>query len=197
VAALALAAGILRALGWRRAGAAAGMGAAACLGFFRDPERTPPRLPGAVLAPADGKVIEVRDVEDPFVGPATRVAVFLSPLDVHVNRAPLSGLIRDVERVPGAFVPAYRDDAAQVNERVRVCIEGVSARVAVTQVAGVVARRVVCRVRPGDRVQAGERFGMIRFGSRTDLVVPRTAAIQVRVGERTAGGLSIVALVSP
>jgi phosphatidylserine decarboxylase len=193
---LGAAAALLWALSWRRAALVAGAGAAACLGFFRDPERTPPRLAGAILSPADGQVMEVRDVDDPFVGPATRVAVFLSPLDVHVNRAPVSGLVTDVERVPGRFVPAYRADAGTVNERVSVRIEGDRARVVVSQVAGAVARRVVCRLRPGDRVEAGERFGMIRFGSRTDLVVPRAAAVQVRVSDRVIAGVSIVALLS-
>jgi phosphatidylserine decarboxylase len=191
---LAGAALLLWALGWRRAAAVAGAGAAACAGFFRDPERTPPRLEGAILAPADGRVMEVRDVDDPFVGMATRVAVFLSPLDVHVNRVPVSGLVEDVERVPGRFVPAYRADASVDNERATVRIAGDRGRVAVSQIAGVLARRVVCRLRPGDRVEAGERFGLIRFGSRTDLVVPRAAALQVGVGDRVIGGLSVMAL---
>jgi len=192
---LAGAAALLWALGWRRAAAAAGMSAGACLGFFRDPERVSPRLPGAVLAPADGRVTEVRDVDDPFVGAATRVAIFLSPLDVHVNRVPMSGLVEDVERVPGRFIPAYRPEAGADNERATVRIAGEPGRVAVSQIAGVLARRVVCRLRPGDRVEAGERFGLIRFGSRTDLVVPRTAAVQVRVGERVVGGLTIMAVI--
>jgi phosphatidylserine decarboxylase len=191
---LAGAAALLWALGWRRAAAAAGASAAVCLGFFRDPERSSPRLPGAVLAPADGRVMEVRDVDDPFVGAATRVAVFLSPLDVHVNRVPVSGLVEDVERVPGRFVPAYRAEASAENERATVRIAGEPGRVAVSQIAGALARRVVCRLRPGDRVEAGERFGLIRFGSRTDLVVPRTAAVQVRVGDRVLGGLTIMAV---
>lgn len=193
VAPLAGAAALLWAVGWRRGAAAAGLMTAACLGFFRDPERTPPRWPGAVLSPADGRVLEVRDVEDEFVGAATRIAVFLSPLDVHVNRVPLSGLVTDVERVPGRFVPAYRAAAAAVNERATVRIEGERGRVVVSQIAGALARRVVCRLRPGDRVEAGERFGVIRFGSRTDLTVPRAAAVQARVGDRVVGGLSIVA----
>jgi phosphatidylserine decarboxylase len=108
----------------------------------------------------------------------------------------VSGLVKDVERVPGRFVPAYRADAGAVNERASVRIEGDRARVVVSQIAGAVARRVVCRLRPGDRVDAGERFGMIRFGSRTDLVVPRAAAVQVRVSDRVIGGVTIVALLS-
>jgi phosphatidylserine decarboxylase len=191
---LAGAAALLWLLGWRRAAAAAGAATAVCLGFFRDPERSSPRLPGAVLAPADGRVMEVRDVDDPFVGAATRMAVFLSPLDVHVNRVPVSGLVEDVERVPGRFMPAYRAEASAENERATVRIAGDPGRVAVSQIAGALARRVVCRVRPGDRVEAGERFGLIRFGSRTDLVVPRTAAVQVRVGDRVVGGLTIMAV---
>jgi phosphatidylserine decarboxylase len=196
VAPLGLGAALLWSLGWRRTATMAGVGAAACLAFFRDPERTAPRLPGAVLAAADGRVIEVRDVEDPFVGSGTRVAVFLSPLDVHVNRVPVSGLVQDIERVTGRFVPAYRADAGAVNERTTVRIESDRDRVAVSQIAGVVARRVVCRLRPGDWVEAGERFGLIRFGSRTDMVVPRTAAVHARVGDRVVGGVSIVAMMT-
>jgi phosphatidylserine decarboxylase len=181
----------LWAFGWRRAGLLVGAGAAACAGFFRDPERTPPRRAGAMLAPADGEVMEIKDVDDAFVGPATRVAIFLSPLDVHINRAPVSGRVTDVVHVPGRFLGAYRREASDLNERTVVRIEGDDGRVAVSQIAGVVARRVVCRLRPGDRVQAGERFGMIRFGSRTDLVVPRSSAIHVRVGQHVVGGETV------
>ena len=168
--------------------------AAACLGFFRDPERTPPKLPGAVLAPADGRVMGVVDVDDRFVGPAVRVSIFLSPLDVHVNRAPLAAVVRDVEWVRGRFLAAYRAEASELNERCTIMLEGDAARVSVRQIAGVLARRVVCRVRPGDKLQAGERYGLIRFGSRTDLLVPRETEIRARVGDRVRGGESVMAV---
>lgn len=166
--------------------------ALACLFFFRDPERTPPGLRGAVLAPADGRVREIREHHDPFVGEAVRVSIFLSPLDVHVNRSPISALVTEVEHRPGRFLPAYRAEASEQNERCRIALQGEAARVTVSQIAGVVARRVVCRVRPGDKLQAGERFGLIRFGSRTDLVVPKGTRLRCRSGDKVRGGESVI-----
>ena len=183
------------ALGWAEWWwAAGGLGLAALLsgGFFRDPERAPPAVPGAVLAPADGRVREIRAVQDPFVGEAVRVSIFLSPLDVHVNRSPLAGLVAEVEFHPGRFLAAYRPEASEVNERCTLRLQGESARVTVTQIAGVVARRVVCRVRPGDKLRAGERFGLIRFGSRTDLFMPRGTEIRCRSGDKVRGGETIM-----
>ena len=164
----------------------------ASLGFFRDPERETPAIPGAVLSPADGKVISVDELDDPFVGPSKRVAIFLSPLDVHVNRAPIAGLVVGVTYSRGRFVAAYQPDAGRVNERCVVNLQGETARVTVTQIAGAVARRIVCRVGPGDKLTAGERFGMIRFGSRTDCVMPRSAQLSVRPGDRVVGGMTVL-----
>lgn len=183
---------ILALMGWRGAAAAVAVPGVLSLGFFRDPERAVPGVPGAVLAPADGKVMGIAEVDDPFVGPAVRMSIFLSPLDVHVNRAPIAGVVRGVEYVPGRFLAAYRPEASEVNERCTVTLEGDSARVAVSQISGVLARRIVCRARPGDTLRAGERYGLIRFGSRTDLVVPRGTEIRVRVGDRARGGESIM-----
>jgi phosphatidylserine decarboxylase len=185
---------ILGAAGWWGAGGICAAATFVFLGFFRDPERRPPGVPGAVLAPADGKVMAVADVDDAWVGPAVRVSVFLSPLDVHVNRSPVGGLVHGVEYVAGTFRAAYKREASELNERCTVELEGDAARVAVRQIAGVLARRIVCRVRAGDKLEAGERFGMIRFGSRTDLVVPRATAVQVRVGDRVRGGESIMGM---
>ncbi|HYS17640.1 MAG TPA: phosphatidylserine decarboxylase [Candidatus Binatia bacterium] len=164
----------------------------ASLGFFRDPERETPAVPGGVLAPADGRVIAVDELEDPFAGPAVRVTIFLSPLDVHVNRSPIAGLVVGVAYSRGRFVAAYRPDAGDVNERCVVNLQGESARVTVVQIAGVVARRIVCRVGPGDKLAAGERFGMIRFGSRTDCCMPRGAGVRVRAGDRVTGGVTVL-----
>ena len=183
---------ILALMGWRGAAAAVAVPGLLSLGFFRDPERTVPGVPGAVLAPADGKVMAIAEVDDPFVGPAVRMSIFLSPLDVHVNRAPIAGVVRGVEYVPGRFLAAYRPEASELNERCTVTIEGDPARVAVSQISGVLARRIVCRARPGDTLGAGERYGLIRFGSRTDLVVPRGTEIRVRVGDRARGGESVM-----
>jgi phosphatidylserine decarboxylase len=168
----------------------------ASLGFFRDPEREVPSIPGGVLAPADGRVMQVDEINDPFVGPAVRVAIFLSPLDVHVNRAPIGGLVAGVVYSQGRFVPAYKPEAGAGNERCMVHLQGDSARVTVTQIAGVVARRIVCRVGPGDKLAVGERFGMIRFGSRTDCCMPRGTDVRVRVGDRVRGGVTLLGLLS-
>jgi len=178
-------------LGRRRLALPFAAAAAASAGFFRDPERAIPIVANGVLSPADGRVISVEDAVDPFVGPAIRVAIFLSPLDVHVNRTPLAGVVTDVMYTPGAFKPAYDKDA-DVNERCAVRIQGEHARVSVVQIAGVVARRIVCRVGPGDKLAAGERYGMIRFGSRTDCYMPRGTEVTVRTGETVRGGQTVI-----
>jgi phosphatidylserine decarboxylase len=161
--------------------------------FFRDPDRTAPSGPGVILAPADGRVMDVRAaVEDPFVGPAQAVSIFLSPLDVHVNRSPLAGLVVDVEYRPGEKLAAYRAEASERNERTTISIQGEAARVVVRQIAGVLARRIVCRVRPGDKLASGERFGLIKFGSRTDLIVPASVQLRVKTGDRVRGGETVM-----
>jgi phosphatidylserine decarboxylase len=169
---------------------------AASLGFFRDPERTIPAVAHGVLAPADGRVTSVEDAVDPFVGPSRRVSIFLSPLDVHINRAPIGGLVTDVVYTPGKFVAAYDPSAGEINERCAVRIQGDSVRVTVVQVAGVVARRIVCRVGAGDKLEAGQRFGMIRFGSRTDCYMPESTDVRVKVGDRVIGGVTVVGLLA-
>jgi phosphatidylserine decarboxylase len=144
-----------------------------------------------VLSPADGRVTSIEDALDPFVGSSVRVAIFLSPLDVHVNRSPIAGVVTATQYTPGRFVAAY-DPAAEANERCAVRLQGEHARVTVVQIAGVVARRIVCRVGSGDKLAAGERFGMIRFGSRTDCYMPRGTEVTVRVGEHLRGGQTVI-----
>jgi phosphatidylserine decarboxylase len=190
----AAAACILAMVGWWAAAAVFLVAAAAFTGFFRDPERTPPHAPGALLAPADGRVMEVALVDDRWVGPAVRMSIFLSPLDVHVNRSPLAGLVREVEYASGRFLAAYRPQASEVNERCTLMLEGDAARVSVRQIAGVLARRIVCRVERGDKLSPGERFGLIRFGSRTDLIAPRGVDVRVGVGDRVRGGETVMAV---
>ena len=185
---------ILAVMGWWVAALVLAVPAVAFVGFFRDPEREPPRVPGALLAPADGKVMAIAEVDDGWVGSAIRLSIFLSPLDVHVNRAPIAALVREVEYAHGRFLAAYRPEASEVNERCTLALEADSAHVVVRQIAGVLARRIVCRVGRGDKLEAGERFGLIRFGSRTDLIVPRGVDVRVRVGDRVKGGESIMAV---
>jgi phosphatidylserine decarboxylase len=187
-------AGILAAGGFLAVAALALVVAAFMTYFFRDPERRPPANPAAIVAPADGRVVDVRPrVDDPFVGPAQQVSIFLSPLDVHVNRSPLSAQVVSVEHTPGAFLAAYRPEASERNERTPLALQGEAGRVVVRQIAGVLARRIVCRVRAGDRLGAGQRFGMIRFGSRTDLVVPVSARLSIRSGDRVRAGETVMA----
>jgi phosphatidylserine decarboxylase len=168
----------------------------ASLGFFRDPEREVPVLTRGVLSPADGRVTDVADALDGFVGPAVRVSIFLSPLDVHVNRAPVAGLVVGTTYSSGRFIAAYKADAGDTNERCAIHLQGESARVTVIQIAGAVARRIVCRVAAGDKLEAGERFGMIRFGSRTDCYMPRDTDVRVRVGDKVKGGVTVLGVLS-
>ena len=164
----------------------------ASLGFFRDPDRVAPDVAHVVLSPADGRVTGVDEAVDPFVGPAVRVSIFLSPLDVHVNRAPIAGRVVDTAYTRGRFLAAFDPRAGEVNERCVLRLQGETARVTVVQIAGIAARRIVCRVGAGDKLEAGERFGLIRFGSRTDCYMPRGTDVKVEVGDRVTGGLTII-----
>jgi len=187
----AIAAGL--ALGGRRVLAVPFAAAAlASLGFFRDPERDIPAIPGAVLSPADGKVMSVEDVDDSFVGPSVRVATFLSPLDVHVNRAPIAGRVERVDYTRGEFLPAFDDKASLRNEQNSVVLNDGETRVAFKQIAGLIARRIVFRKHVDDRVQRGERVGLIKFGSRVDVFLPQGARLRVVRGDRVRGGSSVI-----
>jgi phosphatidylserine decarboxylase len=188
----ALAAAALFLVGRRRLALPFAAASLASLGFFRDPEREVPVLTRGVLSPADGRVTDIADALDPFVGPSIRVSIFLSPLDVHVNRAPIAGLVVGTTYSSGRFIAAYKADASELNERCAIHLQGEHARVTVIQIAGVVARRIVCRVAAGDKLEAGERFGMIRFGSRTDCYMPRGTDVQVRVGDKVSGGVTVL-----
>ena len=163
--------------------------------FFRDPVRHPPTEPGIVVSPADGKVLSTGQA-DPTLAPEgawEQISIFLSPLDVHVNRIPHEGLVRRVDHVPGKFLPAYRDGAATENERTEVWVEYEGRTIVFRQVVGALARRVVCRVRVGDSVQTGERFGIMKFGSRMDIFLPAGTDLLVTVGDTVRGGETIVA----
>jgi phosphatidylserine decarboxylase len=164
------------------------LAAAFCLYFFRDPERVIPEGPVAV-APADGRIVAVAAQPDG----ATRLSIFLSVFDVHVNRAPIGGTIASVEYRPGRFHIASREEASVENEQNTVTLEGDGSRVVFKQIAGIVARRIIFYKRAGDRVEKGERVGLIQFGSRLDLVLGPEWEILVRRGDRVRAGSSIVA----
>lgn len=170
-----------------------------CLYFFRDPERVPPGRPGLVLAPADGKVVSIVPAVPPEelgLGPAPRwrVAIFLSVLDVHVNRMPADGTVTRVSYRHGKFLSANLDKASEENERNAIAIALPDGRdLAVVQIAGLVARRILSDAKVGDSVQAGERFGIIRFGSRTDVYLPEGVRPLVSEGQTMIGGESVIA----
>ena len=166
--------------------------------FFRDPERKIPEGKGVVVSPADGRVVDVREVSDlPFFGgPAKVVTIYLALWNVHVNRVPVSGEVVFLERRPGRFGPAFRRQASERNEQTLVGIQGEGGRVFVKQVAGMLARRIVCRLGLEDRVRRGERFGMIKFGSRVEVFLPVSADIRLSVGSRVRGGESVVGVLT-
>ena len=159
--------------------------------FFRDPHRLIPTEPGIVVAPADGRVTIVR-LADGHGNPESLISIFLSPLDVHINRAPIAGEIVEIAYKTGKFAMATKAEARLVNEQNTLIIQGEAHTVRCTQIAGILARRIVCWKRKGERVKCGERFGMIKFGSRTDLLLPPTVEILVREGMHVRGGETIV-----
>jgi phosphatidylserine decarboxylase len=164
--------------------------------FFRDPERPAPARADAVISPADGRVL----VAGPAVASAAppgawqQVSIFLSPIDVHVNRIPASGRVTKVSLTPGRFLPAYRHDAATVNERSEIWIDHAGQPIVARQIVGILARRVVCRVQEGADVRAGDRYGIMKFGSRMDVFLPTSAEITVVVGQTVRGGETVIAV---
>ncbi len=195
-----LAAGILALvallIGWNGMGGILILFALSFAGFFRDPERTPPAGDGLVLAPADGKVVAV--VKEPEEGKegegaTTRVSIFLSLFDVHVNRAPIKGAVEKVQYQPGKFHAAYRDDASQANEQNAVrLVDSMGKSLNVVQIAGLVARRIICYVKEGETLERGQRFGLIMFGSRVDLFMPPASRVEIAEGQRVKAGETII-----
>lgn len=159
-----------------------------CLYFFRDPNREIPQGPVAV-APADGKVVAVK----PDSAGANRISIFLNIFDVHVNRTPIAGRIADVKYQKGQFLVASKEEASHSNEQNTITVDGNGTRVVFKQIAGLIARRIICYKRPGDAIAAGERVGLIKFGSRVDVFLGSEWEVAVRVGERVAAGSSIIA----
>jgi phosphatidylserine decarboxylase len=166
--------------------------------FFRDPERTSTDDAASILAPADGRVMyagPARPNETP-PGQWQQISIFLSLLDVHINRTPASGVVTRVDYHPGSFLPAYRHDAF-LNERSEIWLDHGGVPVVTRQIVGMLARRVVCRIKPGDRLAAGERIGLMKFGSRMDVFVPVSARLRVRAGEQVTAGITVIASLEP
>jgi phosphatidylserine decarboxylase len=197
VGALGGAAAAAGAMGWTAPALALGGATLFTAWFFRNPKRVAPCEARAVVAPGDGKVVAIeQDYEPRFLkSTATRLSIFLNVFDVHVNRIPCAGVVEDVVYQPGRFVAANKPEASIRNEQNALHIRAVNgAKVLCVQVAGLIARRIVCWVSPGDAVTCGERYGLIRFGSRMDLFVPEGSTITVAVGQRVKGGSQILAL---
>lgn len=167
--------------------------------FFRDPDRDTPPGDNLIISPADGKVIEIKKVyEDKFLkNEATQVSIFLSPLDVHVNRIPISGVVKYAEYIPGEYLVAWHEKASELNERSEFGIIHLSgARMFFRQITGYIARRIVFHIKEGDDVVAGDRFGMMKFGSRMDLVYTSEITLNVKSGDRVIGGETIIGQVN-
>lgn len=160
--------------------------------FFRDPKREPPDDPRLVVAPADGRVTRVKQVQEGNQQSATVVSIFLSPLDVHINRAPIAGEITNVAYTRGKFLMATNQNASLVNEQNALTIRGEQITVVCKQIAGILARRIICWKHAGERVSLGERFGLIKFSSRTDVLLPPQVEVLVHEGARVRGGVTII-----
>ena len=167
--------------------------------FFRDPERTVNAPDSAVVSPADGRVM-VAGIPTVASFPPDRwqqISIFLSPMDVHVNRMPVSGRIVEVKYHPGKFLPAYRADAGELNEYTEVTVDAGGRTVVVRQIVGILARRIVCRAQRGTTVSAGDRFGVMKFGSRMDIFLPAGTTIAAHVGDKVIAGVTILGTLPP
>jgi phosphatidylserine decarboxylase len=164
--------------------------------FFRDPERTVPQDPGLVVSPADGRVMIAGPSDGRWAPPGNwqQITIFLSPMDVHINRSPVDGRVTRIDYRPGKFLPAY-DERSNDNELNEVWIDHHGQPVVVRQVVGILARRIVCRIHEGAHVDRGERIGLMKFGSRMDVFLPLSATLKVRVGERVTGGKTVLAMI--
>jgi len=163
--------------------------------FFRDPKRDVPVDPNLVVAPSDGRVTRIEPLTNDDNSP-TVVSIFLSPLDVHINRSPIRGQITDMVYSPGKFLMATNERASLVNEQNILTIEGERVTIVCKQIAGILARRVVCWKKKGDNLSQGERFGLIKFSSRTDLILPANVSLAVSVGTRVRGGTTVIGRIS-
>lgn len=165
--------------------------AAFFLWFFRDPQRAIPQAPGLVVSPGDGKVQEAEWIET-TAGSRIRVTVFLSVFNVHVNRVPIGGTVTVVDYREGEFMNAMNAESAVVNEQTLITIDDGTHTVSFKQIAGLLARRIVCNLKPGDKVERGQRMGLIKFGSRVDILMPAETELRVKVGDRVKGGSSVI-----
>ena len=158
--------------------------------FYRDPDRTAPEEDGLFVSPADGRVVEISEAEHPFTGPSVKVGIFMNVFSVHVNRAPCMGRVDYLEYVPGKKIAAFAPKASEVNERNLVGLSTPYGPVLMVQIAGLLARRIVCRLRRGEVLEAGQRYGMIRLGSRVDIYLPKDVRLLTKHGDKVYAGIS-------
>jgi phosphatidylserine decarboxylase len=191
---LAAATVLLSVVGWRNTAAVFLVLTLFVLFFFRDPERAIPEGKNIVVSPADGRVIVVKDIFEPtyLKQDVKQISIFLSVFNVHVNRSPIAGTVEVVKYNPGKFHVASADKASLDNEQTSLVIASGKDKILVKQIAGLIARRIVCYAKPGDAIKAGERYGLIRFGSRVDIFLPRDAELKVKVGDRVKGARDII-----
>jgi phosphatidylserine decarboxylase len=191
---LAIVTALLFAFGWKNVGSVSLVLTLFVLFFFRDPERRLPEGENVVVSPADGKVIVIKDIYEPtyLKQEVKQISIFLSVFNVHVNRAPIGGAIEDVKYNPGKFHVASADKASLDNEQTAMVITNGKQKILVKQIAGLIARRIVCYAKPGDAIRKGERYGLIRFGSRVDIFLPKTAELKVKLGDRIKGAQDII-----
>ena len=167
--------------------------------FFRDPERIVPRGDDLILSAADGKVISIKPVKDvEFIGKeGILISVFMSVLDVHVNRIPISGQVDYIKYNKGKFFPAFEDKASLENEQNELGLDVSKGKIVLKQIAGIIARRIVCKIKPGDQVKTGRRFGMIKFGSRVDLFLPKNVEVRVKLNQKVKAGETVIGVFKP
>jgi phosphatidylserine decarboxylase len=191
---LAIVTTVLFAFGWKNTALVSLVLTLFVLFFFRDPDRPIPEGKGIVVSPADGKVIVIKDIYEPtyLKQEVKQISIFLSVFNVHVNRAPIGGAVEVVKYNPGKFHVASVDKASLDNEQTAMLIASGKDKILVKQIAGLIARRIICYARPGDTIKTGERYGLIRFGSRVDLFLPKTAEIKVKLGDRVRGAQDVI-----
>ncbi|MDI6714591.1 MAG: phosphatidylserine decarboxylase family protein [Thermodesulfovibrio sp.] len=161
--------------------------------FFRDPERIPPADPHAVVSPADGKIISINQNSSLCGENYTEISIFMSPFDVHVNRVPFDGVVKEIIHTPGKFFSAFKEKAYRENENIKITFETPYGVITVRQVAGFIARRSVCWLKEGQTLKKGDRLGMIKFSSRVDICLPSSFKIQVKVGDKVKAGKTVIA----
>ena len=164
--------------------------------FFRDPERTADYKDGYFFSPADGKIVEISECEHDFTGQALKVGIFMNVFNVHVNRAPCTGQVDFLEYKPGKKIAAFSPKASEINERHYVGLSTQWGRVMMVQIAGLIARRIVCRLKRGDVLEAGQRYGMIKLGSRVDLYLPKDILLRVKLGDKVKAGISLIGVIA-